>query len=76
MHEVRILPVAQLGRDFIARKYIPEGRDEYYLRNEQNPKPEGYWRRLRARRSRLSSRMPIRATIGTRSWWRIPSVRN
>ena len=29
-------PVNQLGYNFVEEKYIPEGKDEYYLRNIQN----------------------------------------
>lgn len=29
-------PVNNLGYNFIEKKYIPEGKDEYYLRNAQN----------------------------------------
>ena len=29
-------PVAQLGYNFIAPKYLPSGKDEYHLRNQQN----------------------------------------
>ncbi|MGO8744894.1 MAG: DUF4954 family protein [Thermoguttaceae bacterium] len=48
MHDVRISLAEQLGWNFIPPEYLPAGRDEYYLRNHQNPKPAGYWRRLRA----------------------------
>ena len=29
-------PVARLGYDFIDEKYIPKGKDEYYLRDQEN----------------------------------------
>ena len=29
-------PINNLGYNFIDPKYIPEGEDEYYLRNQQN----------------------------------------
>ena len=48
MREVRILPAETLGRKFIPEEYLPQGKDEDYLRNEQSPKPAGYWRSLRA----------------------------
>jgi hypothetical protein len=35
-------PVYKLGYNFIADKYIPAGKDEYYLRFEQNPTGEAY----------------------------------
>ncbi|MCH5375542.1 MAG: DUF4954 family protein, partial [Planctomycetes bacterium] len=48
MREVHVLSLAQLGRDFVPPEYLPEGQDEYYLRNQQNPKPPDFWRRLHA----------------------------
>ncbi len=36
MNIIQTHPVAALGYHFIDKKYIPEGKDEYYLRNEQN----------------------------------------
>lgn len=48
MTRVRILPIEKLGRDFISGEHLPHGRDEYYLRNLQNPHPPQFWRQLRA----------------------------
>jgi len=48
MREVKVLPAERLGHEFIPSQYLPEGKDEYYLRNEQSPKPAGYWRNLRS----------------------------
>jgi hypothetical protein len=48
MREVRILPPETFGLQFIPKEYLPPGKDEYYLRNEQVSKPAGYWRNLRA----------------------------
>lgn len=48
MMPVRILPVEKLGRNFISGEYLPHDRDEYYLRQLQNPKSPDYWRPLRA----------------------------
>ena len=39
MREVQVLPLEKLGHNFIPARYLPEGKDEYYLRNQQNPKP-------------------------------------
>jgi len=36
MNIIHKLPVNDLGYNFIEAKYIPEGKDEYYLRNTQN----------------------------------------
>ena len=36
MNEIRKRPLKSIGYDFIAPKYIPEGKDEYHLRNLQN----------------------------------------
>jgi hypothetical protein len=48
MENVIILPAEEHGRKFIPEKYIPKGKDEYYLRNEQISKPITRWRHLRA----------------------------
>lgn len=42
MNIIEKLPVTQLGFDFIDAKYLPEGADEYYLRDEQNGKHKVY----------------------------------
>jgi len=48
MNELRIVPMEQLGHGFIPQEYLPAGKDEYYLRYEQSPKPTEAWRQLRA----------------------------
>ena len=48
MSKLQVLPIGSLGGDFIPAEFIPEGMDEYYLRNEQAPEPEGGWRKLRS----------------------------
>lgn len=35
MSNIKIVPIEKLGYDFIDEKYIPEGKDEYYLRDLQ-----------------------------------------
>ncbi len=35
-------PVNNLGYNFVEEKYIPEGKDEYYLRFRQNPNGNAY----------------------------------
>jgi len=47
MTELEIRPMGSLGHNFIEPPYLPEGKDEYYLRNEQSPRPADGWRRLR-----------------------------
>ncbi len=42
MNIIKKQPVNQLGYNFIEHKYIPEGENEYYLRNIQNPSDKGY----------------------------------
>lgn len=37
MNHIHKKPVSSLGYDFVAKKYIPKGKDEYYLRNIQHP---------------------------------------
>ena len=48
MSDVRVLPSEKLGRNFVPDQYLPPGKDEYYLRNEQSRKPPDSWRHLRA----------------------------
>ncbi len=48
MSEMEILPTRSIGRQFIPQEYLPEGRDEYYLREEQSPRPSDGWRKLKA----------------------------
>jgi hypothetical protein len=38
MNEIQKSPIEQLGYGFISPRYIPKGKDEYYLRNLQNTK--------------------------------------
>ena len=37
MNLIQTHPIKELGYNFIEEKYIPKGKDEYYLRNKQNP---------------------------------------
>ena len=46
MDNVTVLPGDTIGYNFIPPEYISEGRDEYYLRNQQTGKPENTWRPL------------------------------
>jgi hypothetical protein len=46
MNQIIKTPLRDLGYDFIPVKYLPEGKDEYYLRNEQN-KPSALYRNLK-----------------------------
>ncbi len=48
MDHVTICPAERIGRDFIPSRFLPKGKDEYYLRNRQNPQPPGKWRTLRS----------------------------
>jgi len=48
MDTVSIISAASLGCDFIPKEYLPEGQDEYYLRNSQLSKPMEQWRHLGA----------------------------
>jgi hypothetical protein len=42
MNIIKKYPVTDLGYHFIEPQYIPEGKDEYYLRNQQNAKAGTY----------------------------------
>lgn len=46
MNNITKYPIQQLGYRFIPAEYLPEGKDEYYLRFEQNP--NGNYRHLTA----------------------------
>lgn len=48
MRNIHILPAGNLGRGFVPAEFLPQGQDEFYLRNRQQSKPAGYWRHLRA----------------------------
>ena len=48
MREIEVIPAGSLGREFISGPYLPEGQNEYYLRNQQSHKHESEWRNLRA----------------------------
>lgn len=41
-------PIDQLGYGFIKEKYLPKGKNEYYLRNSQNNNPIAAYRQLSA----------------------------
>ena len=47
MSDLEIRPMAAMGHGFIAGEFLPAGRDEYYLREEQSPRPAEGWRGLR-----------------------------
>src|SRR6187551_752794 len=36
MSNIKKKPISSLGYNFVAKEYIPKGKDEYYLRNVQN----------------------------------------
>lgn len=42
MNEIQTHPVKDLGYNYIDKKYIPKGKDEYYLRNLQNRNKKNY----------------------------------
>jgi hypothetical protein len=44
MNNIRKTKLGRLGYDFVTSEYIPAGKDEYYLRYEQNP--ANHYRRL------------------------------
>jgi hypothetical protein len=48
MRDIKLIPEREFGRNFIPDKYLPAGKDEYYLRNQQSPKSAASWRHLRA----------------------------
>ena len=42
MNYITKTPVSGLGYNFVDPKYLPKGKDEYYLRNKQNPNGDRY----------------------------------
>jgi len=46
MSTVSILSTNGIGKNFIPKKYLPDGKDEYYLRNIQASQPKDRWRHL------------------------------
>ena len=48
MERVTLLPPSALSDGWIDAKYLPEGKDKYYIRNQQVSQPEGGWRHLRS----------------------------
>ena len=46
MERVTLLPPNALSDGWIDPKYLPEGKDKYYIRNRQVTQPEGGWRHL------------------------------
>ncbi len=58
MNIIQKHPVNNLGYNFVDKKYIPKGKDEYYLRNKDNHKGNVY-RKLTARE--------IEALVGNRN---------
>jgi hypothetical protein len=42
MNIIESHPVQELGYNFIDKKYIPKGKDEYHLRNRQNQSKKEY----------------------------------
>ena len=48
MERVTLLPPTALSDGWIAPKYLPAGKDKYYIRNRQVTTPKGGWRHLRS----------------------------
>ena len=44
MDKVTIIDYDRIYKNFIDEKYLHDGHDEYYYRNQQVKKPEGGWR--------------------------------
>ena len=47
MRDLQVVKAELLGHGFVDRSYLPDGEDEYYLRNSQSTKDAGYWRKLK-----------------------------
>lgn len=48
MDNVNLIATGDLGGEFIPKEYLPEGKDQWYLRNEQFTKASKPWRHLKA----------------------------
>ena len=48
MSDLEIRPMTSLGHGFLAGEFLPPGKDEHYLRDEQSPRPADGWRALEA----------------------------
>lgn len=48
MEKVTILHSEKLDNGWIDPKFIPEGKDKYYIRNDQVKEPRGGWRHLKS----------------------------
>jgi len=48
MKNVLILSPENISTNFITEEYLPNGEDEYYLRNKQITPPQSGWRHLRS----------------------------
>ena len=48
MSELSTLPIESIGHGFVPAEYLPKGKDEHYLRDEQSPRPSDGWRHLEA----------------------------
>ena len=46
MDHVRLIQTNQIGRNFIPDEFLPKGKDEYYLRENQFDRRDRPWRRL------------------------------
>ncbi|MBR6879387.1 MAG: DUF4954 family protein [Bacteroidales bacterium] len=46
MDQVTIIDYDRIYKNFIDEKYLHDGHDEYYYRNQQAKRPEGGWRHL------------------------------
>ena len=46
MDTVKILSAEKIGRNYISKEYLPDGKDEYYIRNEQHPDSSSTYRHL------------------------------
>ena len=48
MDKVLIVVPENMGKNFIPAEYLPNGKDEYYIRDNQTHTPKSGWRNLRS----------------------------
>ena len=47
MSELRVVTAESIGYGFVPKQFLPKGKDEYHIRNQQSPRPADSWRSLR-----------------------------
>ncbi len=62
MEKVTLIPYKNIYENFVEKKYLPKGKDEYFFRNQQVKKPAKGWRHLHASEIEILVKNSNRAT--------------